>query len=137
MTQNDQIHTIVSNLCWCYKKCTMIASRNMSLFDESVVLHKFNEFFSCFFRYGNNQGLLWVGSTGGGVCSASNSMVGNASRWGQGPGDGLVHQLVHGLEAHGALDETVDAQLVVQHPAGALAGGDHMAGGDQICVCVI
>ena len=57
-------------------------------------------------------------------------MVGNiAARWGQSPGDGLVHQLVHSLEAHGALDETVDAQLVVQHPAGALAGGD--AGEDQ------
>ena len=53
-------------------------------------------------------------------------MVGNiAARWGQSPGDGLVHQLVHGFEAHGALDETLDAQLVVQHPAGALlAGGD-------------
>ena len=47
----------------------------------------------------------------------------------QGLGDGLVHLFVYGLEAHGALDETVDAQLVVQHPAGALAGRD--AGQDQ------
>ena len=47
----------------------------------------------------------------------------------QGLGDGLVHDLVYGLEAHGALDKTVDAQLVVQHPAGALTGRD--AGEDQ------
>ena len=40
----------------------------------------------------------------------------------QSPGDGLVHQLVHGLEAHGALDETVDSELVVQQTTGALAG---------------
>ena len=40
----------------------------------------------------------------------------------QGLCDGLVHLPVHGLETHRALNETVDAQLVVQHPTGALAG---------------
>ena len=47
----------------------------------------------------------------------------------KGLGNGLMHLLVNCLEANGALDETVNAQLVVQHPAGALAGRD--AGEDQ------
>ena len=40
----------------------------------------------------------------------------------KGIGYGLVHLFVHSFEAHGALDDTVDAQLVIQHPAGALVG---------------
>ena len=38
--------------------------------------------------------------------------------------DGFAHLTIDGIEAHGAFDETVDAQLVVHHPAGALAGRD-------------
>ena len=127
-------YTIASYLCWCYMKCKIITFRNISFVNEAVVLHPLHKFFVFFFRYGNHQGLLRVvGSRGDGGCSsaAGGSMVGIniAARWSQSPGDSLVHQIVHGLEAHGALDETVNAQLVVQHPAGALAGGD--AGEDQ------
>ena len=39
-------------------------------------------------------------------------------------GDGLAHLCVHGFEAHRALDETVDADLVVEDPARALTGRD-------------
>ena len=47
----------------------------------------------------------------------------------QGPDDHLVHSTAYFGAYYRALDETVDAQLVVQHPAGALAGRD--AGEDQ------
>eukprot|EP01035_Chromulina_nebulosa_P000573 gene573-803_t len=40
----------------------------------------------------------------------------------QNPGDGLMHLAVHG--PLGALNETVDVQMVVQHPRAALTGRD-------------
>ena len=117
-------YTIASYLCWCYLNCKIIEIRNISLFNEAVVLHPLHKFFIFFFGYGNHQGLLLrVGNGGGGGgCSAADGMMGIASRWGQGSGDGLVHQLVHGLEALGALRN--EKELVVHYSADGVAGGD-------------
>ena len=100
---------------------------NTTFFHNAFFLKPFHKQFFIFFCYENVQMLIWTIFNQGrrSRLIATVTIVLGV----QGLGDGLVHDLVYGLEAHGALDETVDAQLVVQHPAGALAGRD--AGEDQ------